>query len=168
MSRRALNPCFVVPLGVLMLTGLTGCGMVARPSASIESVSIQNVGLTDSTMLFDVKVDNPYTAPLPIGNLDYALSSQGQEFLKGNADVQGTVPAGGSKTFAVPVRISYVELVNSVTAAQPGRTIPYRADLGLSVTTPLLGPLRVPMSKEGQLSIPSVPGLLERLKGAVK
>ena len=80
-------------------------------------------------MLFDVEVDNPYAVPLPMSNVDYALSSQGQQFLTGKGDVQGTVPAGGSKTLGVPVQISFLELINAVKGARPGVTIPrWQAD----------------------------------------
>jgi len=168
MNTYATNRCLAaIALGAL-LTGATGCGMMEKPSASITGVKLQNVKLTDATMLFDVKVDNPYTVPLPMSNVDYALSSQGQQFLAGKADVQGTVPAAGSKTLGVPVRISFLELINVVKGARPGATIPYRAEMGLSVDAPVLGRLRVPMSKEGELSIPTGRGLLEKAKDLLK
>ena len=167
MTNRAVNRCLAATVAAL-LASATGCGMLQKPSAHITGVKVQDVKLTSATMLFDVKVDNPYTVPLPMSNVDYALSSQGQRFLTGKADVQGAVPARGSKVLGVPVRISYVELINAVKGARPGGTIPYTADLGLSVDVPALGPLRLPMSKEGQLTIPSAESLLERIKGLGK
>ena len=168
MNGRGVSRCLETVAAVALLAGATGCGMFEKPSAHITGVKVQDVSLTNATMLFDVKVGNPYTMPLPIGNLDYALSSRGQRFLTGKADVQGTVPAGGSKTLGVPVRISYLELIRAVKGARPGATIPYKADLGLSVNVPALGPLRVPMSKAGQLAIPSTTSLLDTLKDMAK
>ena len=156
--------------GLLTIAALTclltsgGCGVLQKPTASITSVNLQSATLSEATMLFDVQVDNPYTAALPLTNLDYALSSQGQSFLTGTADVQGSVPAGGSKVIAVPVRINYLDLVNAVKGARPGGSIPYKADLGLSVNAPLLGNLRVPMSREGELAIPSTSSMLDTLR----
>ena len=160
-----------VPLAVAaaaMLLPASGCGIFEKPGAEIVGVRLQDVSLTDATMLFDVRVDNPYAVPLPLTNVDYALSSLGQQFLSGKAEVQGAVPAGGSKNLAVPVRISYLELINAVKGARPGAAIPYTADLGLSVDVPVTGPLRVPMSRQGELSIPSAPDLLDRLKDLAK
>ena len=168
MNGRGVSRCLGTVTALALLAAGTGCGILDKPSAHITGVKVQDVSLTNATMLFDVKVDNPYTVPLPMSNLDYALSSQGQRFLTGKADVQGTVPAGGSKTLGVPVRVSYLELINAVKGARPGATIPYKADMGLSVDVPALGPLRVPMSRDGELSIPSAPGLLERLKDLAK
>jgi LEA14-like dessication related protein len=168
MNCRRISNRFLVVLASGLVAGTGGCGLMERPTAQIAGVQLQDVGLSDATMLFDVKVDNPYTVPLPMSNVDYALASQGQRFLTGKADVQGELPAKGSKVFGVPVRISYVELINAVKGTRPGDTIPYTADLGLSVDVPALGPLRLPMSKEGQLTIPSAPSLLEQLKRLAK
>ena len=168
MNSRTVTWFLAATVAAALLASATGCSMIQKPSAHITGVKVRDVSVTDATMLFDVKVDNPYTVALPMSNVDYALSSQGQRFLAGKADVQGTVPAGASKTLGVPVRISYLELIKAVKGARPGATIPYKADIGLSVDVPALGPLRVPMSKDGELSIPSVPGLLDRLKDLAK
>lgn len=143
---------------------LGGCGLMQKPTASIAGVKVQDVALTNATMLFDVKVDNPYSVPLPLTNLDYTLASEGQQFLTGKADVQGDVPANESKVLPIPIQISYAELVRVVKGAAPGATIPYNADLGLSVQVPALGPMRLPMSKEGQLHIPTARDLLPTLQ----
>ena len=168
MNRRALKLCLATVAAAALLGSGTGCGLFVKPSAQITGVKVQDISLRAATMLFDVKVDNPYTVPLPMSNVDYALSSQDQQFLSGKADVQGTVPAGGSKTLGVPVRISFLELIKVVKGARPGTTVPYKADLGLSVDVPAMGPFRVAMSKEGELSIPSASGLLDRLKDVAK
>ena len=164
----AVNRLLAAIAAAVLLAGVTGCGIMEKPTADITGMKLQDISATAATMLFDVKVNNPYTVPLPMSNLDYALSSGGEQFLTGQAEALGTVPAGGSKTLGVPVRISYLELINVVKGARPGSTIPYKADMGLSVDVPVLGTLRLPMSREGELAIPSAPGLLERLKDLAK
>ncbi|HET6426993.1 MAG TPA: LEA type 2 family protein [Phycisphaerae bacterium] len=168
MTDRVVNPYLAAIAMAALLACATGCGMIEKPSAHITGVKMQDISLTEATMLFDVEVGNPYSVPLPMSNVDYALSSQDQSFLTGLANLQGTVPAGGSKTIGVPVRINYLRLINAVQGARPGATIPYKADMGLSVEVPAVGPVRVPMSKRGELSIPTASGLLERLKDQVK
>ena len=168
MNSHAMSRSLALIAAGALLAGMTGCGMMDKPTVAITGVKLQDVKLTAATLLFDVKVDNPYSVPLPISNLDYALTSQGQQFLTGKADVQGTVPAAGSKTLGVPVRIDFLKLINAVKGARPGATIPYTADMGLSVDTPVLGRLRVPMSKDGKLAIPTAQGLLDKAKGLLK
>ena len=167
MADLRVSGCLPVVVAVLV-TGVSGCAMLEKPTARVTGVNVKGISLTEATMLFDVEVANPYTVVLPMGNVDYALSSGGARFLTGKADAQGTVPAGSTKSFGLPVRISYVELLNAVKEARPGATIPYTADFGLSVNLPALGPYRVPMSKTGELAIPSTSSLLDRLKDMAK
>jgi LEA14-like dessication related protein len=155
-------------LAAVGLSGLTGCAMIQKPTAEIVGVSVQNMGLDQATMLFNVKVDNPYGVALPLGNLDYALSSQGQRFLSGTAADLGTVPAGASKTLEVPVQLSYIELIRAVKEVRPGSTVPYQADLGLSMELPMMGSHRVPMSRDGQLTVPTTSSLLDRVRDLVR
>jgi LEA14-like dessication related protein len=160
--------CFLAIVAAALVVAAGGCSLVQKPSAAITGVKMQGASFSEATMLFDVQVDNPYTAALPLTNLDYVLSSAGQTFLTGKSDVQGTIPAGGSKVISVPVRINYLDLVNLVQGARPGVSIPYKADLGLSVTAPLVGDMRVPVSREGELTIPSTSTMLDRVRDLVR
>jgi LEA14-like dessication related protein len=155
--------CLTLALSALA-AGVAGCGMTQRPTASVIRMNMQEVGLAHATMVFDIVVDNPYSVPLPLSNLDYALSSRGQQFLAGKADMQGEIPAQSSRPYAIPVRISYTELINALEEARPGATIPYKADMGLSVDLPVLGSSRLPMVHEGQITIPTTNSLMEHFR----
>lgn len=110
-------------------------------------------------MVFDVAVKNPYSVPLPLANIDYAFASQGQPFLKGQAPLQGSIPAGQSKTLSLPAKVVFVELLKFLQSVRPGAIIPYRATFGLSVNAPMLGTLRLPLEKEGTLPVPAPPAV---------
>ena len=166
MNIRSISKSASVLITALLLAGAAGC--TSKPTASITGMKLQGISLTDATMLFDVKVDNPYMIAIPLGNLDYALASQGQQFLNGQADIQGKIPAQASKTVPVPLKINFLKLIGAVKGARPGASIPYKADMGLSLNVPIMGSIRVPMSKEGQLDIPSTSGLLDKLKDLTK
>jgi len=147
----------------LLLSNVGGCGLLEKPTARITHVALQDIGVSAATLVFDIDVANPYTVALPLSNVDYALSSRASRFLSGSADLQGTIPAGSSKTLTIPVGIDYRRLLSAVEGTRPGGTVPYTADLGLSVDTPVLGRLRIPMSREGELPIPSASELLEAI-----
>ena len=168
MNRRLTIRCLTVLAAGALLAGAGGCGMLEKPSASITGMKLQNVSMTEATMVFDVAVKNPYTVALPMSNVDYTLTSRGQSFLTGQAELQGTVPAGASKVLPVPVRINFVKLIQVVQGVRPGQTIPYNAAMGLSVKAPIVGDLRVPMSQDGELAIPTGQGLLDRLRDSVR
>ena len=145
-------------LTLLPLVGLVGCGLIeARPTARVTGVKLKDIDLTAVTMLFDVEVDNPYAVPLPLVNVDYSLASGDKPFLSGEAELQGTVPAKDKKTISLPAKVTYKQLLGALAGVKPGSVVPYRAGLGLSVDAPLLGRLRVPMEKEGELPVPAPP-----------
>jgi LEA14-like dessication related protein len=120
-------------------------------------VGLQNIGLDSATLRFDVEVKNPYSVPLPLLNLDYALASRGTSFLSGKADLQGTVPARDSKVLPLTAKVVFLDLLKALADVRPGQVVPYAAELGLSVDAPTLGTLRLPMKKEGELPVPAVP-----------
>jgi len=150
-------------LGVCLALGLGGCAAMEdllgarRPSARVVGVRLDNISLKSATMVFDVELANPYSTPLPLVNVDYRLASGGTPFLSGEAELQGTVPAGGKKTVALPAEVRYAGLLEALRQVKPGAVIPYQAELGLSVDAPGVGPQRLPLRKAGQLPVPSVP-----------
>lgn len=165
----------VVALQLLLalLPGLVGCAQAQeflglsdrRPTARVVGASLQDWDLTSATLLFDVEIENPYGAPLPLVNLGYALSSRGEQFLSGQADIQGTVPAQGTRTVPVPMRVSFPELVAAARGVRPGQVVPYTADMTLAVDAPIVGRLSLPLRREGQLPVPAPPEVeLARLR----
>lgn len=150
--------------GGALALALSGCALLQsliggapRPSASITGVRITDFSLNDLTLVFDLAVKNPYTVPLPLVNVDYSLASQSQPFLQGQAPLQGSIPAGQSKTLSLPAKVVFTSLLKAVKGISLGATIPYKGTLGLSVNAPVLGALRLPLEKEGQLPVPAPP-----------
>jgi LEA14-like dessication related protein len=128
-----------------------------KPTATITSVALKDLDLQGVTLAFDVEVQNPYSVPLPIAALDVALASKGANFLKAESSEQGTAPAKGTKTLPVVAKVGFASLLSVLSGVKPGAVVPYEADLGVSVDAPALGRLRLPLRKEGELPIPTVP-----------
>ena len=146
-----------------LLSGLGGCAAIQdalnlrRPSARLAGVGLRELGLDSATLLFDVEVENPYSVPLPLVNLDYGLSTDGKPFVSGSADIQGTVPAKSKKSVPLPAKVVFLEVLKALEGVRPGAVVPYTAEVGLSVDAPAVGRLRLPMTKKGELPIPAVP-----------
>ncbi|MBI1369549.1 MAG: hypothetical protein GC162_12955 [Planctomycetes bacterium] len=128
-----------------------------KPSASVQDVHFSNLSMDHVDVVFDVKIDNPYSLPLPLVDLDYALASGDSPFLDGKADVGGTVPANGSRTVQLPATISFTKLLSAVKNVKPGSLVPYKAQLNLKADAPVVGPMTLPISKSGEVPVPAVP-----------
>ena len=129
---------------------------LTKPTARMTGLEFQDVKLDSATLLFDVEVDNPYSVALPLLNLDYDLSSGAEPFLTGRADLQTTLPAKSKKTVSLPAKINYLDMLKALNGIRPGSTIPYEADLGLSMDAPTLGLIRLPLKKAGEVVLPTV------------
>ena len=49
-----------------------------------------------------------------------------------------------------------MDMLKALKGIRPGSKIPYKADLGLSVDAPVLGLIRLPLEKEGEIILPTV------------
>jgi hypothetical protein len=139
------------------LDALMGSG--PRPSAALRGVRFGDLSFTKVGLDFDVEVTNPYEVPLPLVNLDYGLRTGTSQVLKGAAPLQGTIPAGQSKVLTLPAEVSILDVIKFAEGLRPGASVPYSADATLSVDAPVIGRIPIPLTKQGELRIPSLPGL---------
>lgn len=149
------------PLTVMM-TFFAGCETMQealnlkKPTARLTGLKFEEVKLDSAMLLFDVEIDNHYPVALPLTNFDYSISTGANKFLSGSAKSQTTVPAKNKKTVSLPAKINYIEMLKALKGIRPGSKIPYNAEFGLSVDTPALGLIRLPLKKEGELVLPSI------------
>jgi LEA14-like dessication related protein len=147
----------------LVVISLSGCAALEdallqkKPTASLVDVHLTDISLKSASLVFDVEVENPYSAGLPLVNLDYEVSSKAQQLFNGAAELQTTIPAQSSQEVALPVTLNYLDLVQAFKDVRPGSVIPYEAALGLSLDAPVLGRIRLPINKSGQLTVPTIP-----------
>lgn len=156
----------VVMLGLLAAWSLGGCASLDRalaglekPTARVVGADLKGLSMEGVSIDFDVEVKNPYRVGLPVTALDYALATDGAQFLSGSAPGQGMIPARSAKTLKAPVTIRFEDLMNAAQGVRLGKVVPYKADLklGLDVPGEFGGPLSIPLSKEGSVPIPAPP-----------
>jgi LEA14-like dessication related protein len=163
---RAAGSPLLFTLFLSLLLVATGCSSIDKalsgmdkPSASVQGAHLSNLSPRSASLVFDVKITNPYDADLSLANLDYALAARSTQFLTGQAAISGAVPARGSRVVQVPATVVFSDLLAAVSGVKLGQVVPYKADLDLSVNAPAIGPLHLPISHSGELPIPNVPGV---------
>lgn len=156
-----------IMITAINLIWITGCQTmesilaVQKPKVNLVGLRFGEITLTQATLLFDVEIENPYPVALPLTNLDYALSTNDNPLFSGKAELASLIDAKSSKKVALPVAIGYLDIAKAFRDIRPGSQIPYKADLGMSVDTPALGTITLPMTKKGQLDVPTIPKLNE-------
>lgn len=154
----------LIHLGTAMVL-LAGCTTVEerlalkKPTAQLAGVRIEDASLHAATIVFDVDIVNHYPETVPLRSFRYAVSSAGTPFLSGTAEVRINLLPGVQRTVSLPVRIDYLEAIKNLANVGPGATIPYEAQLDVTVETPRLGTLTLPVSRAGQLALPAVPSV---------
>ena len=143
---------------------LAGCqsmqdmlGGAPKPTAHVIGASIRGLSLENVVLLFDVEVQNPYAASLPLVDLGYSLASGGKKFLEGSLTPTGSIPAHGKQVLQVPATVPFSSLYAALKGIKPGAIVPYTADFRIGVNVPALGKIDVPLSKSGEFPVPAVP-----------
>lgn len=151
-ARRSL---VAMVLGVLSL--VSGCGVLGKPSANIVDAELTGLTLEGVTVALKVDVKNPYPIAVPLTNVEYALSSKQESILTGALDNPGSIPARGSKTLDVPLKVKFADVLAAVDGLKLGAVVPYAVDMNFNVEVPGGEKLSLPLKKEGELPIPNVP-----------
>ena len=151
----------LVSVGVL-LGLLAGCTTVEerlelrKPTAQLTGVRFQEATAHSATLVFDVEIENYYPLTVPLLGFKYSVASGGQLFLTGSSEVRINLPAESRRTVALPAQINYLEALKILGNVRPGATIPYAAALDVRVETPRLGPITLPLTQSGQLTLPTI------------
>ena len=132
-------------------------GGVPKPTAHVIGASIRGLTLENIVLLFDVEIENPYAASLPLIDLGYSLTSGGAKFLEGTVTPTGSIPARGKQVIQLPATVPFSSMFAALKGVKPGAIVPYTADFRIGVDAPVLGRLDVPFSKNGELPVPAVP-----------
>lgn len=142
-----------------MTVCVTGCETtpkvryVDKPTARILSLRLQEVKVGYATLLFDVEIDNPYPASLPLIDLSYSLTSGGGTFITATPIHRAAVPPNRRQIVSLPDEVIYARLLKALNS-KPGSTTPYGARLWLKVGIPNSGQVELSLRHEGQLTFP--------------
>jgi LEA14-like dessication related protein len=128
-----------------------------KPGARVVAARLAALDMNAASLEFDVEVTNPYDVSIPLVDLAFGLSSGGRQFLSGEAEAQGTIPARGSRVIAVPARVPFADLMSVVSSVRPGQVVPYEVDATVGVDAPALGRVEVPVRRSGELPVPAPP-----------
>lgn len=94
---------------ILIMTG--GCAsvpesIIRQPDVSLSRVECTSLGLNSQTFVLSFDVHNPNSFALPVAAVSYGLKLEGKRFATGETSGRFTVPAKGSREFAINVDLN--------------------------------------------------------------
>jgi len=166
MKPKTLN---LLILTVLPVLALSGCGSlrdavdaINKPEVRIAEAELEALSFSGLTLRFDVEIRNPNPIGISLSGFDYELQIEGASFVSGEVDEEVTVAARGRSIVALPVELGFEELVSAIRGLEDREEAAYRLTAGFSFDLPVLGRVRIPVSKEGSVPILRFPELQVR------
>jgi LEA14-like dessication related protein len=132
-------------------------GKAVKPEVSFDSARIDRLSFTGADLLFDLKIENPNPVGVRLSGLDYNLFIDNSSFLSGNQDEKIEIQARGESTVQLPITLEYRQVYKALRHLMDKNESTYRLDCGFHFNVPVLGDVRVPVSKEGQVPMIKLP-----------
>ncbi len=149
---------FVLVPGILFLL-VQGCASLdkrlspVQPKVFIDAIEIEDTGLSGLTALLTLNIENPNNFTLNAKGLDYTMSLADTNILSGESQSNMSVPAFGSGKIEVPVRISYVSILETIPKVLETGVATY--NFSGSIHTRLFN---IPFDKTDEIKLPYIGG----------
>jgi LEA14-like dessication related protein len=138
---------------------------VKEPKVDFVGAKLSGLSLDAVDLLFDLKIENPNRVGVKLAGLDYDLFLDGNSFVKGNQDKGIEIPSAGAETIQLPVSLRFSDIYKTFENLKEQGASNYQIKCGFSFDVPVLGVVRVPVSKSGEFPLIKLPKLsLDSLK----
>lgn len=134
-------------------------GGVQRPRVDLESTRVASLSLADVDLLLGFEIDNPNSFGVRLDRLDYVLTVAGERLAEGDQRRGVEIGAGRRTTAEIPVSIAWDDLARVYRSLRGGGAADYRIDAGFWFDVPVLGPVRVPVTSDGDFPRLALPRL---------
>ncbi len=122
---------------------------VQEPKASVENVKLTDLSLSKADLLFDIAVENPNPLGVHLSGMDYNFLINGASFIKGQKEDKLDIKANGKANISIPLSLTYSEIHKAVKSFADLDTVPYQLKLKIGVNLPVLGDIKIPVTKSG-------------------
>ncbi len=147
----------VITLLIVSCAGLQTKDLVKKPEIAVQDVRFNEVTFESIGMMVNLAVKNPNLFGVRVAGYDYNLKVAGNPFLKGEQPMTTSVPAGGSAAVNVPVTVNLVDIYKTFSSLAGADDAPYRIDAGVICELPVIGKIRIPVSKTGTFPLLKIP-----------
>ncbi|EYU33584.1 hypothetical protein ABFS82_08G179700 [Erythranthe guttata] len=126
-----------------------------KPEADITDVDFKGFGLDGITLLAKISITNPYSVPIPIGEIAYAVKSADRCIVSGTIPDPGSIKGNGDTMLEVTVKVPHGAMVSLIRDVGGDWDIDYVLELGLIIDLPVIGNFTIPMSYKGEMKLPT-------------
>jgi LEA14-like dessication related protein len=128
-----------------------------KPLVSFQGVHLDKISFQSVDLLFDLKIDNPNAFGVSLAGFDYEFFINQNRFLKGVQDEKQSIAANTSSTVQFPLGLDFADLYNTFNDLKNTDRTTYQINLGFSFDVPIIGVIKVPVSKAGTFPLLKLP-----------
>jgi LEA14-like dessication related protein len=158
---------FAMPIIILSALMLSSCAVlqgvisdkVKEPKVDFVGAKISGLSLDAVDLLFDLKIQNPNSVGVKLAGFDYDFLLDGNQFVKGNQDKGIDIPSQGEETIQLPLSLKYTDIYRTFQNLREQGVSNYQIKCGFSFDVPVLGVIRIPVSKSGEVPMIKLPKL---------
>jgi LEA14-like dessication related protein len=150
---------------IILIFLVSGCAVlrdyadVQRPSVNFSKMSVQNISFDGVTLLFDFDVNNPNRFGVSANQYSYEFFINNNSFLSGTQRENLRISRESSSVVQVPVSLNFSEVFNTFSSLVRSDSFSYQLSTEVQFDVPGLGTQRVPVSADGELPVPRMPGI---------
>ena len=140
---------------ILLLTSLflVSCSLLqgeelAKPKVKVSNVSIQDMSFSETTLGFDLSVDNPNPVSFEVKTLSYELLVGGKKVSAKEQKINKEIAAKKVTEVSIPLTLSNSEFLSTIGELVQKQKTPYKIS-----GTVTLGLIPIPFEKEGVLDV---------------
>ena len=137
-------------LCALLLAGCAGL-FFEEPVITLKEIHVQQLSLTDASLVFVAEIQNPNGYELRLKSLDYTVHLNNRETGGGSLQKEISVPASSSAPVEIPVTARFGSLGGVAKMYLSGRELPYRIE-GKALVKAGLFDRTFPFSRTGVIS----------------
>ncbi len=145
-----------IMLALTLIALLSGCSLlkelVKQPTVDFEGVALQEISLSEETLLFRFRVNNPNPLPIKLTSISYDLMINERNLASGTKSEGINLPGEGAALVELPFTIRHLELFDSLDEFINTDEVTYtlKGSMGL-------GPIELPYKKSGTIRLPRLP-----------
>jgi len=156
---------FTILFILLIIIGFCSCSIlqttisekVKEPKVDFIDAKISGLSFEKIDLLFDLKIFNPNSIGIKLAGLDYDFLLDGNRFIKGNQDKGIEIPSKGEENIQLPLSLAFMDIYQIFQNLRDKGMSNYQIKCGFSFDVPILGVVRIPVSKSGEVPMVKLP-----------
>ncbi len=130
-----------------------------KPTAKLTGATITNITFDKVDLVFDLAVENKNPISLSLAGLEYDFKIENQSLVSGVTAKAIKLKANTVSPVQLPVTLKFADLKKLPGELWNKDKLSYDLQTTFNITLPIIGNYAVPVSKQGELPVPKMPGI---------